>query len=322
MTATESPRVLVADPLSSIGLELLREHADVVVAADADELSKSLPQSDALIVRSRTRVTADLLRQGDRLQIVGRAGIGVDNIDVEAATDRGILVINAPLGNVRSTAEHTIALIFSLARRIVAADAAVRNGTWKTGYEGVQLGGKRLGVIGAGKVGGQVATIGAAIGMEVVGYDPYLPEGYWHTLGVAKVQPDELLATSDFVTLHVPLLPETLNLIGAAELANMKRGAYLINCARGGLVDEAALAEALQSGHLAGAAVDVYETEPPESSPLLSAPNIILTPHVAASTREAQAQVSTDIATQVLDFFAGRPVSYAVNPSVLNKGAE
>jgi D-3-phosphoglycerate dehydrogenase len=188
------------------------------------------------------------------------------------------------------------------------------------GYEGVQLSGKRLGIIGAGKVGGQVAALGRALGMEVVGYDPYLPDSYWHTQGVLKLDPDELLATSDFVTLHVPLLPETRNLIGAAELARMKVGAYLINCARGGLVDEGALAEALTSGHLAGAALDVFETEPPEGSPLLAAPNVILTPHVAASTREAQSQVSTDIATQVLDYFAGRPVAYPVNPSVLTRG--
>ncbi len=319
MSVLETPRILVADPLSTNGIDLLRNHADVIVAADAAQLADGLPNSDALIVRSRTKVTADVLARGDQLQIVGRAGIGVDNIDVDAATDRGILVVNAPLGNVRSTAEHTIALIFALARRIPAADAAVRDGTWKTGYEGVQVGGKRLGVLGAGKVGGQVATLGAALGMDVVVYDPYLTAEQWQTSGLHRVGFTELLTTSDFVTVHVPLVSQTKHLIGAARLAEMKEGSYLVNCARGGLVDPDALAEALFSHHLAGAALDVFETEPPEGSPLIHAPNTIFTPHVAASTREAQAQVSTEIAEQILDFFAGRPVTYPVNPSVLRK---
>jgi D-3-phosphoglycerate dehydrogenase len=315
----DTPRILVADPLSSNGIDLLRNHADVIEAADASQLAESLPSSDALIVRSRTKVTADILAQGVHLQIVGRAGIGVDNIDVDAATDRGVLVVNAPLGNVRSTAEHTVALIFALARRIPAADSAVRDGTWKSGYEGVQVGGKRLGVLGAGKVGGQVAALGVALGMDVVVYDPYLTEEVWQSSGLHRVGFTELLTTSDFVTVHVPLVAQTNHLIGAEQLTEMKKGSYLVNCARGGLVDPEALAQALTSEHLAGAAIDVFETEPPEGSPLLNAPNTILTPHVAASTREAQAQVSTDIAEQILDFFAGRPVSYPVNPSVLRK---
>jgi D-3-phosphoglycerate dehydrogenase len=319
VSVLQTPRILVADPLSSSGIELLRGHADVVVASDPSQLAEGLPNSDALIVRSQTKVTAGILAQGHRLQIVGRAGIGVDNIDVEAATNRGILVVNAPLGNVRSTAEHTIALIFALARRIPAADSAVRAGTWKAGYEGVQISGKRLGLLGAGKVGGQVAALGAALGMDVVVYDPYLSDEAWRASGLRRVDLDVLLTTSDFVTIHVPLVAETRHLLGADQLAQMKRGSYVVNCARGGLVDADALAEALTSGHLAGAAIDVFETEPPAGSPLLKAPNTILTPHVAASTREAQAQVSTDIAAQILDFFAGRPVSYPVNPSVLRK---
>lgn len=321
MTVHETPRIVVADPLSNNGIELLRRHAEVIVADTPAELANSLPQADALVVRSRTKVTADLLSQGPRLQIVGRAGIGVDNIDVAAATARGVLVVNAPLGNVRSTAEHTIALLFALARRIPAADAAVRDGSWKAGYEGVQVGGKRLGLLGAGKVGGQVAALGEALGMDVVVYDPYLTDDAWRASGLRQVDMSELLATSDFVTIHVPLTPETRHLVGAEQLAQMKAGSYLLNCARGGLVDPAALAEALASGHLAGAALDVFETEPPVGSPLLSAPNTILTPHVAASTREAQAQVSTDIAQEIIDFFAGRPVTYAVNPDVLKVAA-
>lgn len=321
MTVHETPRIVVADPLSNNGIELLRRHAEVIVADTPAELANNLPQADALVVRSRTKVTADLLSQGPRLQIVGRAGIGVDNIDVAAATACGVLVVNAPLGNVRSTAEHTIALLFALARRIPAADAAVRDGSWKAGYEGVQVGGKRLGLLGAGKVGGQVAALGAALGMDVVVYDPYLTDDAWRASGLRQVTMSELLATSDFVTIHVPLTPETRHLVGAEQLAQMKAGSYLLNCARGGLVDPAALAEALASGHLAGAALDVFETEPPVGSPLLGAPNTILTPHVAASTREAQAQVSTDIAQEIIDFFAGRPVTYAVNPDVLRVAA-
>lgn len=311
------PRVLVADPLAPNGLDLLRKRLEVVVADDHDTLLETIPQSEALIVRSRTRVTADLLERGRQLQLVARAGIGVDNIDVPAATERGVLVINAPLGNVRSTAEHTIALIFALARRVVDADRAVRTGAWKAGYEGVQLAGKRLGVVGVGKVGSVVASMAEAIGMEVAAHDPYLPGDAWVSLGIRQVDLDDLLAGSDVVTVHVPLSAETRHLIGEAELRRMKAGSFLVNCARGGLVDEAALSRALAEGHLAGAALDVFEKEPLRESPLLSAPNLILTPHVAASTREAQSQVSTDIAEQVLDFFAGKPVAYPVNPSVM-----
>ena len=314
-----APRVVVADPLAEGGLVLLRAHLDVVEPADTSVLREVLPQSEALIVRSRTKVTADLLAQAENLRLVARAGIGVDNIDVSAATERGILVVNAPQGNVRSTAEHTIALLFALARRVIDADRAVREGRWKTGYEGTQLAGKRLGVVGAGKVGRQVAAMGAALGMEVVAHDPYLNPDAWNALQLRDVPLDTLLKTADVVTLHVPLGAETRGLIDASALASMKAGAYLINCARGGLVDEEALAQALNAGAIAGAALDVFAEEPLRDSPLLSAPNVILTPHVAASTREAQAQVSTEIAEQVVDFFAGRPVLYPINPSVLQE---
>ncbi len=319
MSAFSIPRVIVADPLGQDGLTLLRSALDVLETSDPTELRTGLRDSAALVVRSQTKVTADLLECGPELRIIGRAGIGVDNIDVPAATERGILVINAPLGNVRSTAEHTVALLFALARRIPAADLAVRDGSWKRGYEGVQLASKRLGVIGAGKVGRQVALMGAALGMEVVAYDPYLAGDDWITLGLVGISLDELLTTSDFVTIHVPVSDETRGLIDATQIAKMKPGAYLINCARGGLVDEAALASALTNGHLAGAALDVFAHEPLSDSPLLHTSNTILTPHIAASTREAQAQVSTDIAEQILDFFAGRPVGYPVNPAVLRK---
>lgn len=306
-------RVLVADPLAPDGLALLRRHLDVSVASDPAALHVEMGEIDGLIVRSRTKVTADLLEGAPRLQIIGRAGIGVDNIDVPAASARGILVVNAPLGNVKSTAEHTVALIFALARRIPAADRAVREGRWKQGYEGVQIAGKTLGLIGVGKVGREVAAMAKAIGMSVLAHDPYLPAEAWPPLGLLPANLDEVLTSADFLSVHVPLTEETSGLIGPSELARVKPGSYLINCARGGLVDEDALVEALRSGHLAGAALDVYVAEPPTDSPLLSAPNIMLTPHVAASTREAQAQVSTDIAAQVVDFFAGRPVAFPIN---------
>jgi D-3-phosphoglycerate dehydrogenase / 2-oxoglutarate reductase len=316
---TTIPRVVVADPLSQVGLDLLRQHVDVVIAENPADLKTVLVDSRAIVVRSRTLVTADLLAQAHDLELVARAGIGVDNVDVDAATQRGVLVINAPLGNVRSTAEHTIALMFAVARKIVSSDQAVRDGTWRTGYQGAQIAGKRLGVIGAGKVGSTVCAMGAALGMDVVAHDPYLPPEVWNSLAISQVSLEELLAASDFVTIHIPLIPDTHHFLGAAQLELMKQGSYLINAARGGLVDEAALARALKSGRLAGAAVDVFEQEPPVASPLLAAPNLVLTPHVAASTKEAQAQVSMDIAAQVVDFFEGRPVAYPVNPVVLSK---
>lgn len=313
------PLVVVADPLGEQGLNLLREHLQVKVAEDEQALAEALPHAQALVVRSRTTVTADVLQAGSNLRLVARAGIGVDNIDVEAATLREILVINAPLGNVRSTAEHTVALLFALARRVVNADLAVRNGTWKSNYEGMQVAGKTLGLVGAGKVGKTVATLAQALGMGVSAYDPFLPAAAMRDLNIQPLSLDALLGQCDVVSLHVPLSNDTRNLIDAAALAQMKPGSYLINCARGGLVDEDALADALARGHLAGAALDVYAHEPLRNSPLLQAPNLVLSPHVAASTREAQKQVSIDIAAGVLDFFAGRPASFPINPEVLQK---
>lgn len=318
MSASET-RVVLADPLTSDAIELMSHDLSVIEALDAGVLDVEITTAHALVVRSRTKVTNSLLDRGQSLRLVARAGIGVDNVDVDAATQRGILVINAPLGSVRSTAEHTIAMVFGLVRRIPAADRAVRDGTWKTGYEGFQLLGKRLGIVGLGKVGRQVAAMASAIGMQVVAHDPYLPPGAWADLPYPHLTLDEVLGTSDVVTLHVPLLAATYHLIGQQQLSMMRPGSYLINCARGGLVDESALALTLEHGHLAGAALDVYREEPLSRGPLLNAPNLILTPHIAASTREAQSQVSSDIATQILDFFAGRPVAFPVNPTVLEE---
>lgn len=315
MSAPET-RVVLADPLMPDAIELMRHDLTVIEALDAALLDVEIGTAQALVVRSRTKVTDELLNHAESLRLVARAGIGVDNVDVDAATERGILVINAPLGSVRSTAEHTIALLFGLARRIPDADRAVRGGTWKTRYEGMQLLGKRLGIIGLGKVGQQVATMASAIGMEVVAHDPYLPPRAWLDLPYPHLTLGEVLGTSDVVTLHVPLVAATYHLIDQHQMAMMRPGAYLINCARGGLVDESALALMLEQGHLSGAALDVYSEEPLRHGPLLNAPNLILTPHVAASTREAQRQVSTDIAIQILDFFAGRPVAFPVNSPV------
>ncbi|MDQ2741481.1 MAG: aminotransferase class V-fold PLP-dependent enzyme [Chloroflexota bacterium] len=313
--------MVIADPLERGGIDLLRQTLTVVEATETGRLEVEIGGAHALVVRSGTRVTNELLGRATHLRLVARAGIGVDNVDVEAATRRGILVINAPLGNVRSTAEHTIALIFALARRVPQADRAVRDGSWKNGYQGMQLAGKRLGVVGLGKVGKQVASMAAAIGLEVIGHDPYLPSSAWDDLPFRSQDLKTLLAVSDLVTLHVPLTPETACLVGERELHSMQRGSYLVNCARGGLVDEIALAHALQEGHLAGAALDVYGEEPLLSGPLLSAPNLILTPHVAASTREAQTQVSADIALQIIDFFAGRPVAFPINATVIEEAS-
>ncbi|MGI8825400.1 MAG: hydroxyacid dehydrogenase [Chloroflexota bacterium] len=318
MTVSVRPRVVVADPLGRSGLDLLREHLEVV-ETEPETLFQVIGGSDALVVRSRTKVTAALLDRASGLKLVARAGIGVDNIDVPAASERGVLVINAPLGNVLSTAEHTLALIFALARRVIEADRAVRDGFGKTGYEGVQLSGKQLGVVGVGKVGRTVGRLALALGMSVVAHDPYVPAEAWPNMSMLRVSLEELLATSDVISLHVPFSHDTRYLIDSGQIRRMKRGSYLVNCARGGLVRESALVEALTSRHLAGAALDVFEDEPPRDLALLSAPNLLVTPHVAASTREAQAQVSVDIAEGVLDFFAGRPATYPINPSVLIK---
>lgn len=309
-------RVVIADPLGADGIALLRRDLDVT-PAEGDDIAALLPGAAALVVRSRTQVTEDLLERGGDLRLVARAGIGVDNIDVAAATRRGILVVNAPHASVRSAAEHTLALMLAAARRLPAADAAVRSGAWRSGYQGTQLAGKTLGVVGVGKIGRQVAWLASAIGMEVIAHDPYLPPGAWDDLGLPSWPLDDLLAAADVVTLHVPLLPETRRLMDEIRLRRMKEGAILVNCARGGLVDEAAAAVLLVEGRLGGAAFDVFEEEPPADSPLFAAPHVILTPHAAASTREAQAHVAVEIAQQVLDYFAGRPVAHPVNPSVL-----
>jgi D-3-phosphoglycerate dehydrogenase len=255
-----------------------------------------------------------VIEAADRLQIVGRAGVGVDNIDVSAATQRGILVVNAPDGNSIAAAEHTIAMMMALARHVPGADASLRAGRWeRKQFIGVEIAGKKLGVVGMGRIGREVALRGRGLQMHVLAYDPYVSSDHAERMGVRMCDLDRVLSEADFITVHVPLTDATRNLIGARELAMIKPTARLINCARGGIVDEAALHQALEDGHLAGAAVDVFTHEPPTDSPLLGNPRVIVTPHLGASTREAQVAVAVDVARQILDVLDGRPAAHPVN---------
>jgi D-3-phosphoglycerate dehydrogenase / 2-oxoglutarate reductase len=310
-------RVLVAEPLADEGLELLRAEHEVDYRPDLAraEFLELLPNYDALVVRSGVKVDAQAIAVGKRLRVVGRAGVGVDNIDVPAATDAGILVVNAPTANTIAAAELTVGLIYALARHIPQGEASLRRGEWRRAdFVGTELRGKTLGIIGLGKIGLAVAQRARAMEMTLLGSDPFVSAGAAAARAIELVEVDELLRRADVVTLHVPLNDATRGLIGADRLQLMKPTALLVNVARGGVVDEAALAAALGDGRLAGAAVDVYEHEPPTDAPLLSAPNTVLTPHLGASTREAQTKAGVEVAEQVLDALAGRTARYAVNP--------
>jgi D-3-phosphoglycerate dehydrogenase len=309
-------RVLVAEPLAREGLELLSKEHEVDYTPDLtrQHFLQVLPEYDALVVRSGVKVDVEAIRAGARLRVVGRAGVGVDNIDVNAATAAGIVVVNAPTANTFAAAELTVGLLYALARNIAAADASVRRDEWRRAeFMGTELRGKTIGIIGLGKIGMAVAERARAMEMTLLGSDPYVSEEVAAARAIELVEIDELLTRSDVVTLHVPLMDSTRGLIDDAALARMKPTAWLINVARGGIVDEAALAAALRDGRLAGAAVDVYEHEPPRDSPLLDAPNTVLTPHLGASTREAQTKAGVEVAEQVLDALAGRQPPYAVN---------
>ncbi|MGA0058943.1 MAG: hydroxyacid dehydrogenase [Planctomycetota bacterium] len=295
--------ILVADTLGDEGLAILQDAGDVTVRTGMDEaaLRAALAGCDALVVRSATRGPAGALEGADRLAVIGRAGIGVDNIDVEAATERGIVVMNTPQAGATTTAEHAIALLVSMARHVPAADAALKAGRWdKKLFTGVEITGKTFGVVGLGNIGRIVADRGRGLGMEVIAYDPFVtqeraPEG------VRMVSLDELCAEADFVSIHVPLLDETRHLFDRARIARMKPGARLIHAARGGIVEDEALADALESGHLAGAALDVFELEPlPADHPFRRLANVVLTPHIGASSAEAQKSVALDMARQVV----------------------
>jgi D-3-phosphoglycerate dehydrogenase len=303
-------RVLVTDPLAQPGIELLSREAevDVRLGLRGADLVAAIEGYDALVVRSETKVTREVIEAGRNLQVIGRAGVGVDNIDLDAATERGIVVVNAPLGNIVSAAEHTIALLCALARNIPQADASLRSGRWeRSRFVGVELRGKTLGIIGLGQVGSEVARRARGLEMHVLAHDPFVSPERASVLGVDLVTLDDLLARSDFVTLHTILTDATRGLIGAAQLAKMKPTARLINTARGGLVDEAALLDAVQRGVIAGAA----------DHPFLREPRIIVTPHLGASTREAQERVAVDVAEQVLAVLRGQPALYAVNAPMI-----
>ena len=309
-------KILVADPVAEEGIEALRAQAevDVKLKMKPDELKKIIGDYDALIVRSETRATADIIEAGKKLQVIARAGVGLDNIDVDAATRRGIVVVNAPTGNTIAAAEHTIAMMLALARHVPQANAKLKSGTWqRSDYMGVQLKGKTVGIIGLGNVGSEVARRVQAFEMRAIGYDPLVSPDYAQNLGVTLVPLDKLLKESDFITLHLPLIPETKGMIGAKELSKMKPGVRIINCARGGLIDEDALYKAVESGKVAGAACDVFSIEPTTDNILLKSDKIIVTPHLGASTIEAQAGVALEVAEQVLAVLKGQPARYAVN---------
>jgi D-3-phosphoglycerate dehydrogenase len=310
-------RVVVADPVAPAGLDLLREAGvDIVDAAGTGraELLGLLAGADALLVRSRTRVDRELLEAGDRLRVVGRAGIGVDNIDLDCATELGILVLNVPSANLLSATEHTFALLLALARRVAAADAAMKAGSWdRKRFLGVELHGKTLGIIGFGRIGQQVALRARAFEMRVMAHDPFLDPAVAERLGAPLLGLDELLERSEVVSLHVPLTPQTRGLLGAAELARMKESALLVNCSRGGVVDESALMEALEGGRLGGAALDVFEQEPPGDWSLARHPRVVATPHLGAQTREAQDRASVEAARMVLQALRGSLDVSAVN---------
>ena len=312
------PKVLVADSINQAGIDLLRAQPDLTVEValrlPPAELLDRIADCEALIVRSDTQVTADVLEAGAHLQVVGRAGVGVDNIDLEAATRRGVAVVNAPTGNTMAAAEHTIALILALARHVPQADASLKRGEWRrSDFMGVEVRGKVLGIIGLGRVGSQVARRALGLDMRVIAFDPFVAPERAARQGIELATMDELLEQSDFLTIHTPLMKGTRSLLGPRELGRIKKGVRLLNVARGGLIDEAALLSAIEDGRVAGAALDVFSQEPPEQDSLVAHPRIITTPHLGASTREAQAEVAKEVVAQVLAVLRGHPAEFTVN---------
>ncbi len=316
-----APRVLISDRLSPAALAVFRERGvevDDRPGLDKDQLQAIIGAYEGLAIRSATKVTSKLLGGAGRLKVVGRAGIGIDNVDVAAATARGVIVMNTPFGNSITTAEHAIALMFALARQIPAADASTQAGKWeKNRFMGMEITGKTLGIIGCGNIGAIVADRALGLRMRVVAYDPFLTPERAGDLGVEKVELDELLARCDIVTLHTPLTTQTKNILSAENLAKVKRGVCIVNCARGGLIDEAALRDALVDGRVAGAALDVFLAEPATDNPLFGLPNVICTPHLGASTTEAQENVAIQVAQQMSDYLIRGAISNAINfPSI------
>ena len=311
-------KVLVTESLSEKGLEILRSaggiEVDVRTEATPDEIKRIIGDYHALIIRSKTKVTADLLAEAKNMKVIGRAGVGIDNVDVDAATRRGIIVMNSPEGNTVSTAELTMAMILGLSRRVPEASASLKRGEWeRKRFVGTELMNKTLGVVGLGRIGGEVATRAAAFGMKVVGDDPFCPEERAKKLGVRMLPLDEMLRTADVITFHVPLTDDTRAMIGPEQFKLMKKGVKLVNCSRGGVIEEKALFDAIKAGIVSGCALDVYENEPPAGSPLIALDQVIATPHIGASTSEAQANVATEIARQVIGVLQGGPAKNAVN---------
>ena len=310
-------KILITDHISEEGIRKLREFGDVEiqVGVSEEELKARIAGYDALIVRSGTKVTREVIEAGTRLKVIGRAGVGVDNIDVDSATERGIMVVNAPGANTISAAEHTIGMLLSLSRKIPAANQSLKSGEWsRKKYMGVEVNGKVLGIIGLGRVGGEVAKRAKGLGMRVVAYDPFISQDKAGELGVSLMAFSEVLSISDFITIHTPLMKDTYHLIGKDEFEKMKEGVRIINCARGGIIDENALVEAIKSGKVAGAALDVFEQEPPPmDSDLLKLDSVIVTPHLGASTEEAQRAAAIVIADEVIRALENKPVRNAVN---------
>lgn len=321
-------KVLVSDSVDQAGIEILSQVAqvDIKTGLPEEELVKIIPEYNALMVRSGTKVTQAIIEAGTQLKIIGRAGVGVDNIDVNAATRQGVVVVNSPEGNTTAAAEHALAMMMSLTRLIPDANQSVKSGKWeRKRFIGTEVYKKTLGIVGLGKIGSHVATVARAMGMKILAYDPFISVERAEELGCRLADLDMLFAESDYITLHVPKTPETSNLISTSALAKMKPSARIINCARGGIIDEAALAEAIKAGKIAGAALDVFSSEPLGESPLTELGcNVILTPHLGASTAEAQINVAVDVAEQIRDVLLGLPARSAVNipglsPNVLDK---
>ncbi|MBN7787193.1 phosphoglycerate dehydrogenase [Ponticoccus gilvus] len=324
-----APKVLISDKLSDAAVQIFRDRGIDVdfmpeLGKDKDKLAEIIGQYDGLAIRSATKVTPSLLEHADKLKVVGRAGIGTDNVDKEAASKKGVIVMNTPFGNMITTAEHAIAMMFAVARQIPEASASTHAGKWeKSKFMGVELTGKTLGVIGAGNIGGIVCDRARGLKMKVVAYDPFLSDEKAERMQVEKVDLDTLLKRADFITLHVPLTDQTRNILSKENLAKTKKGVRIINCARGGLVDEEALAELLTSGHVAGAAFDVFAEEPAKENVLFNLPNVVCTPHLGASTTEAQENVALQVAEQMADYLLTGAVQNALNmPSVTAEEAK
>jgi len=311
-------RVLISDSLSKEAVDILQKEkefkVDVNTKLTPEELKNIIKDYDALLVRSATKVTADIINAADKLKIVGRAGVGLDNVDVEAASKKGIIVVNTPGGNTISTAEHTFSMMMALSRTIPQADLSMKKGEWeRKKFMGVELYGKTLGIVGLGRIGTEVAKRAIAFGMTVVAYDPYLSTEKAKALGIENVDLKALFARSDYITVHTPLTDETRHMISDKEFAIMKKGVRVMNCARGGIIDEESLVRAIESGKVAGAAFDVYENEPPKGSKLIGLDKVVLTPHLGASTEEAQTNVAIEVANTVRDALLNRGVKNAVN---------